>query len=81
MWRPRVAAYNEWFLSSELPKLHLYVSPGAIFSLEAVEELQQMNVPNYEAVYVGEGGHFIQEEHPDEIGRNIAHWYYRINQE
>lgn len=76
----RVAAYNEWFLSSDLPKLHLYVSPGAIWSLATVAELQSMNIPNYEAVYVGEGGHFIQEEHPDEIGRNIAHWYYRINQ-
>lgn len=76
----RVAAYNEWFLSSELPKLHLYVSPGAIFSPAAVAALQEMSVPNYEAVYLGEGGHFIQEDHPEAIGRNIAHWYYRINQ-
>ncbi|MEM7126801.1 MAG: haloalkane dehalogenase [Chloroflexota bacterium] len=76
----RVAAYNEWFLSSEMPKLHLYVDPGAIWSIETVAEIQAMNVPNYEAVYVGEGGHFIQEDHPHEIGRNISHWYHRISQ-
>ena len=58
----------------------MIVSPGAIWSLEMVAELQAMNVPNYEAVYIGKSGRFIQEDHPEAIGRNIAHWYYRINE-
>ena len=76
----RVNAYNSWFLTSELPKLHIYVSPGVLNPLQVVEFLQQQSVPNYEAVYVGQGAHFIQEDHPDVIGRNIADWYRRINQ-
>ncbi len=75
----RVNAYNAWFLTSELPKLHIYVSPGAINPPEVVAFLQQQSVPNYEAVYVGRGAHFIQEDHPETIGRNIANWYSRIN--
>lgn len=76
----RVNAYNSWFLTSELPKLHIYVSPGVLNPLQVVEFLQEQSVPNYEAVYVGQGAHFIQEDHPEAIGRNIADWYRRINQ-
>ena len=75
----RVDAYNSWFLTSQLPKLHIYVSPGVINTPEAVAFLQQQSVPNYEAVYVGQGSHFIQEDHPEAIGRNISDWYRRIN--
>ncbi len=74
----RVNAYNEWLLtdSGDLPKLHIYVSPGALNPPEVVAFLQQ-NMPNYEAVYVGQGLHFIQEDHPEAIGRNISDWYRR----
>lgn len=74
----RVNAYNEWLMTSDLPKLHIYVSPGALNPPEAVAFLQQV-MPNYEAVYVGQGIHFIQEDHPEAIGRNISDWYRRIN--
>jgi len=76
----RVAAYNAWFLESELPKLHLYASPGALNPAQVIETLQEMGLTNYEAVQVGEGGHFIQEDRPHEIGENIAAWYREINQ-
>ena len=76
----RVNAYNAWFLASELPKLHLYVSPGLLNPPQAVEFLQQQSIPNYEAIYLGKGNHFIQEDHPEVIGRNISNWYRRIHQ-
>ena len=75
----RVDAYNSWFLTSQLPKLHIYVSPGVLNTPEAVAYLQKQSVANYEAVYVGRGLHFIQEDHPEAIGRNISDWYRRIN--
>ena len=74
----RVNAYNVWLTTSDLPKLHIYVSPGALNPPEAVAYLQQ-TLPKYEAVYVGQGIHFIQEDHPEAIGRNISDWYRRIN--
>ena len=76
----RVAAYNAWFVDSELPKLHLYADPGALILLEHVEELKAMNLTNYEAVYIGEGLHFVQEDQPTAIGENISEWYGRITQ-
>ena len=74
----RVNAYNVLLTTSDLPKLHIYVSPGALNPPEAVAYLQQ-TLPKYEAVYVGQGIHFIQEDHPEAIGRNISDWYRRIN--
>jgi haloalkane dehalogenase len=74
----RVNAYNAWLMSSDLPKLHLYVAPGAINPPEAVAFLQQ-TLSNYEAIYLGQGLHFVQEDHPEAIGRNIADWYRRVN--
>lgn len=74
----RVAAYNDWFMTSELPKLHLYVSPGAIITPDDVEFLKEQGVPNYEAIFLGEGSHFIQEDYPHEIGQHIAEWYSRV---
>ncbi|MEM7126538.1 MAG: haloalkane dehalogenase [Chloroflexota bacterium] len=73
----RVNAYNEWLTTTDLPKLHLYASPGALLPPETVPFLQQ-TLPNYEAVFVGQGIHFIQEDHPEAIGRNISDWVRRI---
>lgn len=75
----RVTAYNEWLSASALPKLHVYVSPGAINPPEVVDYLSQ-TLTNYESVYVGQGLHFIQEDHPEAIGRAIGDWYRRNGQ-
>lgn len=76
----RVEAYQSWFLTSELPKLHLYASPGALNPPSVAEYFQAQSVPNYESVFIGEGNHFIQEDQPHAIGQSIAAWYRRINQ-
>ena len=70
-------ANNEWLLASDLPKLLFHVSPGAIIPIEAAEFLKA-NVKNLESIFLGEGGHFMQEDYPDEIGRSIAGWLQKI---
>ncbi|MEZ4728473.1 MAG: haloalkane dehalogenase [Caldilineaceae bacterium] len=75
----RVNAYNEWLLTSPVPKLHLYVAPGTLNPPAVIPFLQE-NMTNYEAIYVGQGLHFIQEDHPAIIGRNLANWVRRINE-
>jgi haloalkane dehalogenase len=72
----RVNAYNAWLMGSTLPKLHIYASPGAINPPEVIEFLSQ-TLHNYETVYVGQGLHFIQEDHPEAIGRAIHDWHRR----
>jgi len=68
--------FAEWFVISCIPKLQIYVSPGIITTLESVE-FNQDTLINYESLYVGHGLHFIQEDHPQKIGRGIADWFRR----
>lgn len=62
-----------WLTSSEQPKLVLYVSPGLIVSPQ-VAEIVATTYNNVETRYIGEGIHYIQEDHPETIGRNLSDW-------
>ena len=68
-----VAAYNQWLQETDLPKLLIYASPGAILTELGVGWCKQF-LPNLETVDIGEGTHYLQEDHPDAIGQAIAAW-------
>jgi len=72
-----VGAYNEWLQETEIPKLLVHASPGALLRADAVEWCRT-HLPNLEILDIGTGIHFIQEDAPDEIGRGIADWYARL---
>lgn len=72
-----VQANSDFVAQSTFPKLMFHVSPGAVIPMEAAEWIKT-NLTNIEAVYLGDGGHFIQEQYPDEIGRTLADWLKRI---
>lgn len=72
-----VERYNAWLLGTDLPKLHVAVSPGRLNPPIVVDSLAQ-RLTNYETAYVGRGLHFIQEDHPEAIGRAIADWHHRL---
>lgn len=72
-----ITEYGKWLNETELPKLLIYVSPGLIIPPQVAEILTQ-TMKNIETVYVGQGIHFIQEDHPEAIGRAIADWYRRL---
>lgn len=71
-----VTAYIEWMEQTDVPMLHIYVTPGAS-NPEASVEWSSTNIQNIETMFMGEGIHFIQEDHPDEIGQAIAEWLPR----
>lgn len=71
-----IIANGEWLTSSNIPKLFFYASPGGILSVEDAEWIIA-NVPNLEARFVGRGNHFLQEDHPELLGRGIADWLRR----
>lgn len=71
-----VTSIGEWLRVSEKPKLLLYARPGAITSPESIQWMLG-NYRNLEAIFIGYGSHYIQEDNPEAIGRNIAHWYER----
>lgn len=69
-----VETIGQWLLASDLPKLLLYATPGALCPPQAAEWLLA-NAKNLQARFVGYGSHFIQEDEPEIVGRNIADWY------
>ncbi len=72
-----VKANSEFVAESTIAKLMFHVSPGAVIPMQAAEWIKQ-NLTNIEAIYLGDGGHFIQEQYPDEIGRGLADWLTRV---
>ena len=68
-----VGAYNAWLQETEVPKLLFAATPGALITAPVVEWARSA-LPNLEVVDLGEGIHFVQEDHPEKIGRGIARW-------
>ncbi len=73
-----VRDYGAWMARNPLPKLVLYCHPGALLRAEAAHWMQA-NLANCQARFVGYGSHFIQEDEPEAIGRNIADWYRHLS--
>ncbi len=69
-----VATYNEWLQKTELPKLLFHATPGAILPAPMVDWCRQ-NLKQLTAVDIGQGIHYLQEDNPDLIGRELAGWY------
>ncbi len=66
-------AYLEALQTSDVPKLHLFGTPG-VLNTEADVEWVEQNLPNVTSVGVGPGLHFLQEDQPHAIGEAIADW-------
>ena len=69
-----VGQYNAWLQKTPLPKLMFTCEPGALMPPPVVEWCKA-NLPNLQSVDLGEGIHFVQEDHPHKIGTEIARWY------
>ena len=68
-----VEAYHAWLLDSELPKLLFHATPGAAIREEQVRKYRAL-LKNAKIVDVGPGIHWIQEDNPHLIGRELAGW-------
>ncbi|SOE45610.1 haloalkane dehalogenase [Burkholderia sp. D7] len=66
-------AYYTWLLETEIPKLFFWADPGAFISPARAARLQYQ-LKNCSAVPLGPGRHFVQEDHADLIGSQIAKW-------
>ena len=68
---------SSFIQETSIPKLLLYAEPGAILNKPAVSWCRQ-NMKNLKTVYLGKGYHFLQEDYPHRIGREITEWYREI---
>lgn len=71
-----VERYSAWMTSTRLPMIHFWARPGAL-NPEPVAQWLVQHIHNLDSVFVGRGVHFIQEDHPEVIGRAIADWMRR----
>jgi haloalkane dehalogenase len=72
-----VTDYNQWLQETELPKILFYANPG--FSIQTpLVEWCKANLKNLETFDVGQGIHFLQEDHPEAIGRALANWIQQL---
>jgi haloalkane dehalogenase len=68
-----VGAYNRWLQETELPKLLFYAEPGALVPPPMVEWARSA-LSNLQTVDLGQGIHYLQEDHAEAIGREVARW-------
>jgi haloalkane dehalogenase len=68
-----VERYRDAMMRSTLPKLLITCEPGAIMRAPVVAWCKAF-LPELTIVDVGPGVHFLQEDHPHEIGRALAQW-------
>lgn len=69
-----VTAYNQKLQGWDVPKLLFYATPGAILPAPLVDWCRG-NLGNLKVVHLGEGLHYLQEDHPQRIGAELAKWY------
>ena len=69
-----VVAYHEWLQRTEVPKLLFHATPGAIMTPALVASLKS-TLKNLKTVDIGAGAHFVQEDNPHKIDRELAAWY------
>lgn len=72
-----VTAYHEWLKETKIPKICFYADPGMLIPISEVDWIKN-NLPNTTMVNVGKGLHFVQEDNPHKIGKELAKWYETI---
>jgi len=68
-----IQANGAWLYSTDLPKLFFYAEPGALNPAPVVEYVKA-NATNLETVFLGQGVHYLQEDHPHAIGAALSEW-------
>jgi haloalkane dehalogenase len=68
-----VNAYHDWLLETDVPKLFFWAEPGALISPERAAWYQK-HLKGCRSVGLGAGRHYMQEDHADTIGKDIASW-------
>jgi haloalkane dehalogenase len=72
-----VTDYNQWLQETELPKLLFYAKPGGLTN-ESVVNWSKANLKNLQTIDLGQGIHYLQEDHPKAIGETLAIWIEQL---
>jgi len=72
-----VEQYRERLRKSDLPKILFHARPGGIMPKPVVEWCRQ-NLKNLKTIDIGQGIHYLQEDNPHLIGKELAEWYQNL---
>lgn len=72
-----VEQYGEKLQKSELPKILFHATPGGLMPRPLVEWCKQ-NLKNLKTIDIGQGIHYLQEDNPHLIGKELAEWYQSL---
>ena len=65
--------YAKYLQNTNTPMLMMTVSPGALIGPAKIKWAKE-NIKNLEHKHLGAGVHFVQEDHPEAIAKNIHQW-------
>jgi haloalkane dehalogenase len=69
---------GKWMLSTDTPMLYAWANGGGA-NYAATADYYAANVKNMETVFIGAARHYVQEDHPEMIGRAINDWLRRLD--
>jgi haloalkane dehalogenase len=72
-----IEANAKWLGASDVPKLLLAFEPGVLITARTVEWCRA-NFRSLEVEHLGAGVHYVQEDHPEEIGDAVKAWRRRV---
>ncbi|PLX32995.1 MAG: haloalkane dehalogenase [Ignavibacteria bacterium] len=73
-----ISEYSKKLQESTVPKMLFYAHPGGIINAETVAWCKEV-LPNLKAVDIGNGIHYLQEDNPHLIGRELATWIAELD--
>ncbi|MEO0997636.1 MAG: haloalkane dehalogenase, partial [Pseudomonadota bacterium] len=68
-----VNAYVAWLQETDMPKLLFHIDRGSLIPPDRVAWARK-HLSNLNTIDLKTGGHFVQEEHPNRIGRELLAW-------
>jgi haloalkane dehalogenase len=69
--------FHKWLLDSEVPKLLFWATPGRLVTEEKAAWYLK-NLKNVKGVSVGQGLHFLEEDHPHRLGVELSIWLTKV---
>jgi len=66
---------GQWMKTTDIPMLYFYATGRDTTASYYVE-----NLHNIETLFLGAGRHYLQEDHPESIGRAVHDWRRRLDQ-
>jgi haloalkane dehalogenase len=69
----KVQKYIAWLLETDIPKLFFWATPAIIITEETAKSFIE-KFRNTKSVFLGPGLHYLQEDYPHIIGREVARW-------